>query len=154
MNHRIPKEDMIEYAKQRLKAQGFKKKALRWTKTEGEFTVCFFLQGSAYAKEDYYVRPGVWLNELGTDAYYGHFSTEIQQTTPEAVMAEFDEFARIWTDKKRIKEIVDEFLIWDKRNPLEKRRASEVDYEKDPVPSRVCFSIPQNAMKYILEHFD
>lgn len=154
MNNHISKNDMIEYAKKHLKERGFKKKALRWTKDMGEFTVCFFLQGSSYDKEDYYIRPGVWINAIGTDSYYGHFSTEIQQTTTEAVMTEFDEFVRIWTDKGNIKRIVDEFLVWDKRNPLEKRRAGEVDYEKDPVPSRVCFSIPQNAMKFILEHFD
>ena len=154
MYHRIPEEEMIEYAKKILKERGYKKKGTRWTKAEGEFTISFYLQGSSYAKENYYIRPGISLNTVNTDDHYGHFYTEIKQTTIENVFQEFDEFVNTWTNKERIKKIVEEFLEWDKRNPLEKRRAGEVDYEKDPVPSLVCFGIPQVVIKYILDNFE
>ena len=59
MKHVLPEEQLIEYAKSYLKAKGFKKKNKRWTKDTGEFTLCFYIQGSSYSKEDYYIRPGI-----------------------------------------------------------------------------------------------
>lgn len=152
-NHRIPEEELIEYAKKYLKERGYKKKNKRWTKIDGDFTISFFLQGSCYSKEDYYIRPGICVNAVASYDYYGHFYTQIKQTTVEEVFLTFDEFVNTWTNKERIRKILEEFLEWDKRNPLEKRRAGEVDYEKDPVPSRVCFSIPKIVVEYILENF-
>ena len=64
MDHILPEEQLIEYAKPCLKAKGFKKKNKRWTKDIGEFTLCFYIQGSCYSKEDYYIRPGIFVNEL------------------------------------------------------------------------------------------
>jgi hypothetical protein len=48
-------------------------------------------------------------------------------------------------------------MEWEKRNPLEKRRAKLVDHEKDPVPAEEFFSIDSppwcSPKKYILENF-
>ena len=66
MDYILPEEQLIEYAKPYLKANGFKKKNKRWTKDIGEFTLCFYIQGSFYAKENYYIRPGVCKMEFVT----------------------------------------------------------------------------------------
>lgn len=60
MERALPKEELISYAKSYLKAKGFKKKNTRWTKDIGEFTLCFYIQGSSYSKELYYIRPGIF----------------------------------------------------------------------------------------------
>ena len=147
--------ELIEYAKKYLKERGFKKKNKRWTKVDGDFTVSFLIQGSGYDKDSYYIRPGIFINDFETDlyAYYGHFETELSQDSLENIFREFEDFVAMWTDKRAVKRIVEAFVEWDKRNPLEKRRAGLVDYEKDPVPSRVCFSIPESVIKYILANF-
>ncbi|MBQ2675988.1 MAG: DUF4304 domain-containing protein, partial [Clostridia bacterium] len=64
MDYILPEEQLIEYAKPYLKAKGFKKKSKRWMKDIGEFTLCFYIQGSCYSKENYYIRPGVFVNSL------------------------------------------------------------------------------------------
>ena len=79
--------------------------------------------------------------------------TELAQDSLENIFCEFEKFVAIWTDKVAIKKIIADFIEWDKRNPLEKRRAGLVDYEKDPVPSEVCFGIPEHVIEYILVHF-
>ena len=68
-------------------------------------------------------------------------------------MDETEKFFREWTDKKLIVERTKAFIIWDKRNPLEKRRAGLVDYEKDPVPSKVLFGLGEEEINYILSEF-
>ena len=62
INKKLPEEALIEYAKPYLKQQGFRKKNKRWTKQVVGFTLCFFIQGSVFDKELYYIRPGVWFD--------------------------------------------------------------------------------------------
>ena len=64
MEHILPEEELIAYVKPYLKAKGFKKKNKRWTKDAGEFTLCFYIQGSCYSKEYYYIRPGIFIHAL------------------------------------------------------------------------------------------
>ena len=150
---KIPEIELIDYAKKKLKEMGFKKKNKRWTKVVGDFTISFLIQGSCYDKDNYYIRPGIFINALETDLYYGHFETELPQDSLENVFSEFENFVKTWTNKAAVKKIILDFIEWDKRNPLEKRRAGLVDYEKDPVPSKVCFGILETVLEYILKNF-
>lgn len=61
--------ELIDYVKPYLKKQGFLKKNKRWTKIDGEFTINFFIQGSCYDKDDYYIRPGIFLNAVSFRFY-------------------------------------------------------------------------------------
>ena len=154
MIHVLPEEQLIEYAKSYLKAKGFKKKNKRWTKDTGEFTLCFYIQGSSYSKEDYYIRPGIFINALmPCDDVYGHFMLEIEPSTPEEVVSKFDDWCEEWTNKSLIKERLIAFMEWDKRNPLEKRRAGLVDYDADPVPSREFFATTLVVKQFVLDNF-
>ena len=158
MKHTLPEDILIEYVKQYLKAKNFKKKNKRWTKDVGEFTISFLIQGSSYSKDDYYIRPGIFINELmPTELYYGHWTTTIEQTTPEDVIAKFEQWCSEWTNKSLIKERLIAFLEWEKRNPLENRRAGLTDYENDPVPAKEFFAlvaVPRlSPVKYILDNF-
>ncbi len=145
--------ELIEYVKPYLKKCGFLKKNKRWTKVEGDFTINFYIQGSCYDKDSYYIRPGIFLNSVSTNDVYGHFVTEIPQVNPEQVVSDFEDFRKCWTNKEYIKKTVFEFMEWEIRNPLEKRRAGLCDYDEDPVPSKVCFTIPLTVVNYILENF-
>lgn len=159
MEYILPKEKLIEYAKPYFKAKGFKKKGNRWTKDIGEFTLCFYIQSSYYTKEDYYIRPSIYINRLSSDNLgYGHFMTEIKKTTPEEVMQKFKQWCDEWTNKALIKERLLAFIEWEKRNPLEKRRADLIDYEKDPVPAEEFFHIDipptePSTRQYILDNY-
>ena len=151
----LPEEELIEYVKPYLKSKGFKKKNKRWTKDTGEFTISFLIQGSCYSKEDYYIRPGVFINSLLPENldYYGHWFLEIRGDNPETVMRCFTEWAEEWTNNPLIKERLLAFLEWEGRNPLEKRRANQVDYEADPVPAQEFFGVSQKVRQYVLENF-
>ena len=159
MAHVVPEEDLISYVKPYLKAKGFKKKNNRWTKDIGDFTLCFYIQGSCYNKEDYYIRPGVFINALPSATWmYGHFKTEIQQTSPEEILTKFEKWCQEWTNKDLIKTRLLAFIEWEKRNPLEDRRATLVDYDADPVPAYEFFSIDTppttpTTKQYILDNF-
>ena len=61
-------------------------------------------------------------------------------------------FFKEWTDKALIKDRVIAFMEWDKRNPLDKRRAGEVDYETDPVPAPL-FGTQPYVFQYVIENF-
>ena len=76
MEQHLPEEQLIEYIKPYLKAKSFKKKNKRWTKDTGEFTLCFYIQGSSYSKEDYYIRPGIFINALMPCDSYGLFGAK------------------------------------------------------------------------------
>ena len=150
----LPEKQLIEYAKPYLKARGFKKKNKRWTKETSEFTLVFFIQGSCFSKEDYYIRPGIFVNALmPCEGYYGHWCTEIKITTPEEIMRDFEVWCEEWTNKKIIKERLLAFIEWEKRNPLEKRRAKLVDYRIDPPPENEFFMMHKDTMQFILENF-
>ena len=154
MKHVLPEEQLIEYAKSYLKAKGFKKKNKRWTKDTGEFTLCFYIQGSSYSKEDYYIRPGIFINALmPCDDFYGHFMFGIEPSTPEEVVSKFDDWCEEWTNKSLIKERLLAFMEWEKRNPLEKRRAGLVDYDADPVPAHEFFATTLVLKQFILDNF-
>lgn len=148
----LPEEELIAFIKPRLKALGFKKKGKRWTRVSGDFTQVFFIQGSSFSKDLYYIRPGVFINDCPEKEfyYYGHFYTEIRQTNPQQVLDDTLSFFGEWTDRDFIIARAKAFVEWEKRNPLEKRRAGEVDYETDPVPSGVFFGIRPCEMEYIL----
>ncbi len=145
----ISETELIEYAKKYLKEKGFKKKNKRWTKVDGDFTISFLIQGSCYDKEDYYIRPGIFINELEANTYYntyyGHFMTELSQDSLESIFGEFENFVATWTNKAVIKEIVAE---WDKR-----RQDGLIDPAEDKTISKICFSIPQTAIEYIIANF-
>ena len=159
MAHFLSEEELIEYVKPYLKAKGFKKKNKRWIKDIGEFTISFLIQGSCFSKEDYYIRPGIFINALmPTEEYYGHWMHGIVPTTPEEIMQKFEQWCEEWTNKSLIKERLLAFIEWEKRNPLEKRRAKLVDYEKDPVPAEEFFMIDTppttpSTKQYILDNF-
>ncbi len=149
----MTENELIEYIKPILKKGGFLKKNKRWIKTTEEFKISFLIQGSCYDKDNFYIRPGVFVNAIKTSDYYGHFVTALKQETPEQVVNDFEQFCREWTDKEYIKKILFDFENWERRNPLEKRRSGLCDYEKDPIPSKVCFSIPMSVRQYIFENF-
>ena len=153
MEQHLPEERLIEYLKPYLKAKGFRKKNKRWTKDTGEFTLCFYIQGSCYSKEDYYIRPGIFISALMPCDSYGHFWCEISPSTPEDVANKFDNWCEEWTNKSLIKKRLLAFIEWEERNPLEKRRAGLVDYETDPVPAREFFSITLPTKQFILDNF-
>ncbi len=153
MKSLLTEEALIEYATPYLKAKGFKKKNKRWKKDIGEFTLCFYIQGSCFSKEDYYIRPGIFINALPTNLVYGHWMTGIEQTTPEKILNDFERWCDEWTDKALIKARLLAFMEWEKRNPLEKRRANLVDYEKDPVPAKEFFPMHKDIKQYILDNF-
>lgn len=154
MGNILPEEQLIEYVKPYLKSKGFRKKNKRWTKTTPEFTISFLIQGSAYSKEHYYIRPGIFVNSLmPTTEYYGHWMFEIEPTTPEEIIEKFETWCDEWTNKSSIKERLLAFIEWDKRNPLEKRRAGLVDYDTDPVPAEEFFMVNLEAKQFILDHF-
>ena len=160
MAQRLAKEELISYAKAYLKAKGFKKKNTRWTKDIGEFTLCFYIQGSCYDNELYYIRPGIFVHDLMPTQMrtYGHWHFEIAPTTAEEVMVTFDNWCREWTDKALIKSRLLAFMEWEKRHPLEKRRANLVDYGEDPVPAHEFFGIDvppsePSVTQYILQNY-
>lgn len=154
MKRVLPEQELIDYVKPYLKSKGFKKKNKRWTKDIGEFTLCFYIEGSQWDKDDYYIRPGIFINELmSIPTFYGDWFTEIDQTTPEEVMVKFEQWCDEWTNKSLIKERYLKFIEWDKRNPLERHRAGVVDYEKDPFPAREFFAVPITSQQYILKNF-
>lgn len=152
----VSQDELIAFAKPYLKERGFKKKNKRWTKVLDEFTLVFFIQGSQWSKEDYYIRPGVFINDIYPKdcwVYYGHFHTDIDSCSTEQIFNDLEVFFREWTDKKLIKSRTLAFIEWEKRNPLEDRRARKVDYEKDPVPAKELFAVPTIARNYIIEHY-
>ncbi len=149
----MTENELIEYIKPILKKSSFLKKNKRWIKTTEEFTINFIIQGSCYDKDDFYIRPGIFVNAIETNDYYGHFTTELRQETPEQIIGDFEQFCKDWTDKKYIKKMLLEYANWEMRNPLEKRRSGLCDYENDSVPSKVCFSIPAKVKEYILKNF-
>ena len=79
--------------------------------------------------------------------------TQIEQTTPEEIMKKFEQWCEEWTNKSLIKERLLAFIEWDKRNPLENRRAGLVDYEADPVPAHEFFSATLDLKQFILDNF-
>ena len=154
MNDILTQEQLIEYVKPYLKAKGFKKKNNRWIKEGPEFTISFLIQGSSFSKENYYIRPGIFINALmPSKQYYGNWMCEIVPTTSERIMSEFEDWCKEWTDKSLIKERLNSFIEWEKRNPLEKRRENMVVYEADPVPAQEFFMIDSNAKQFVLENF-
>ena len=150
----ISEEELIAAAKSYWKERGFKKVKKRWTKTVGDFTFSFLIQGSIYDKEFYYVRPGVFFNVLQqkTTLYYGHIWKTIKIEKVEQILRNTEEFFEEWTDKTIIKKRVKDFIEWDKRNPLEKRRAGLVNYDEDPVPADL-FLLNSDELTFLLNEW-
>ena len=148
---KVSEAELIEFIKPILKEQGFRKKAKRWTKVTQHFTYLFFIQGSSYDKETYYVRPGIIVNDIQAEPLiYGHFNIEIPVTTKEEILKKAEEFFSEWSSIEHLKKTVAAFVEWEKRNPVEKRRSGEVDYEVDPVPADCLFSLTDKAKEAIL----
>lgn len=153
-DNKLLEESLIAYAKPYLKAKGFRKKNKRWTKISGDFTLVFYIQGSCFSKEDYYVRPGIFMNALcPAPLGYGHIMTEISITTPEQILSDAERFFAARTDKRYFKQKMFDFIEWEKRNPLEKRRAGTVDCKTDPVPAKELFTVNDDVRQYVLSHF-
>jgi hypothetical protein len=147
----VSEEELIEFIKPILKDKGFRKKAKRWTKITEHFTYMFYIQGSSYDKDAYYVRPGIIINAIKAEpGHYGHFMTDIPVTTKEEILATALEFFSQWSSIAYLKKTVAEFVAWEKRNPVEKRRSGEVDYEADPVPAKCLFYLSGWAKEEIL----
>ena len=158
-NVTLTQYDLIEGITPYLKSLGYKKKNKRWTKDTGEFTLCFYIQGSAYDSGSYYIRPGVFVNGIaqgGLD-YYGHFNVDLKQQSVEQVIADYGKFISEWTDKHLIKTRLERFTEWEERNPLEKRRAmtGKDRYKDDPLPEGcdVFFAVNDAVKKHIRENF-
>lgn len=149
----MKEQDFIEYVKPILKSKGFKKVRQRWLKDTGDFTISFLIQGSEHEKDKFYIRPGVYINLLNNikKNYYGDFYCDI--TSSANPLFEFEDFYTKFTNKDYIKGKYFEFKEWEKRNPLEKRRAGLVDYIKDPVPSSEFLGITRQVAKHILDIF-
>lgn len=149
---KVTEEELIAYIKPRLKANGFRKKGKRWTKATEHFTYLFFIQGSSYDKETYYVRPGVIVNAIPADALcnYGHMFIDVPITTAEEILASAEAFFAEWSDMEHLVNAVLEFCEWETRNPVENRRAGLVDYEKDPVLRRELFTLSARSKEQIL----
>ncbi len=154
MKDKLSETELIEFVKPYLKAKGFKKKNKRWMKQTDDFTISFLIQGSSYDNEDYYIRPGIFINYLmPTDLYYGHWMTDIEPTTPQEIMTKFEKWCDEWTNKSLIKERLRKFIEWEERNPLEKRRQELVDYIADTIPAKEIFSVTIKVKEYLLENF-
>ena len=154
MKYKLSETELIDFVNPYLKAKGFKKKNKRWTKQTDDFTISFLIQGSSYDKEDYYIRPGIFINDLmPTDLYYGHWMTDIEPTTPQEIMTKFEKWCDEWTNKSLIKERLRKFIEWEERNTLEKRRQELVDYIADPIPAKEFFSVTIKVKEYLLENF-
>ena len=149
----VREEELMEYVKPILKEQGFRKKAKRWTKVTEHFTYIFFIQGSVYDKDMYYVRPGVIINDVQAEPLlvYGHLHIDLPITTKEEILEKAEEFFSRWSSIEYLKKTVTDFVAWEKRNPVEKRRAGEVDYEADPVPAYELFGLTVQAKEEILK---
>lgn len=153
---KISEDYLIDKLKPYFKQKGYKKVNKRWTKDTGEFILTFFIQGSQYDKDFYYIRPGVSINsvECGPLDYYGHFNIDIEhKDSVEEIINEYEKFVQEWTNKPLIKQRLLEFIEWDKRNPLEKRQEGLVDYKKDPCPCNQFFKVSELVKKYIMDKF-
>lgn len=153
--------DLIEQITPYLKEQGYKKKNKRWTKNIGEFTLVFYLQGSAYDVDDYYIRPGIFINNLPQKPadFYGHFMIDLEHTNVTDVIAQYEKFVIEWTNKPLIKKRVAERVAWEKRHPLNKRRALSEHALKlllkiDPIPYEYnLFVVSDELTQYVSENF-
>lgn len=158
-NVTLTEYDLIEGITPYLKQKGYKKKGKRWIKDIGEFTLCFYLQGSSYDVDDYYIRPGIFINGVahcGLD-FYGHFFVELKRQSVEQVLKDYEQFITEWTDKPLIKQRLIDFNKWEERNPLEKRRSltSKDAYKDDPIPDKcdMFFKVSDILKSYILKNF-
>lgn len=129
---KISEEELIEYAKPVLKEQGFVKKAKRWTKVTKDFTYCFFIQGSCFSKEDFYVRLGIIINAIEVPApSYGHIFIDVPVTTKEEILELSCDFFSQWSDIDNLKQRVADFIEWERRNPIENRRSGIITGNPD-----------------------
>ncbi len=110
--------NFIEYVKQILKSKEFKKIRNRWLKDTGDFTISFLIQGSAYEKDNFYIRPGVYINLLNNinNNPYGDFYCDI--TSSPNPLYEFEDFYTKFTNKEYIKGKYLEFMEWEKETLL------------------------------------
>ena len=74
------------------------------------------------------------------------------------ILAKFEKWCEEWTNRDLIKARLLAFIEWEKRNPLENRRAKLVDYDADPVPAYEFFAIDTppttpTTKQYILDNF-
>lgn len=120
---KVSESELIEFAKVYFKERGFKKVAKRWTKEIDQFKLVFFIQGSCYDKDDYYIRPGIIIKVLENEFLpntYGHFMKEIAVVSLQQIFADTEKFFSTWTDikflKKRLKELTHCFELGKRRS--------------------------------------
>ncbi len=149
----VKEAELIAYIKPILKLHGFRKKAKRWTKTTDRFTYIFFIQGSSYNKEDYYVRPGIVINDISAvpSLIYGHFHVEIPVTTKEEIITKSLEWFSRWADIDYLKKEVCQLVAWERRNPIGKRRSVGMKYDEDSMPDQCLFDLSEEAREQILK---
>lgn len=150
----VSEQELIDYIKPRLKKMGFTKKNKKWSKIVNCFTCVFLIQGSIYDKETYYIRPSVYINDCPTSLkrYYGQFMCEIEQTSPEQILEDTERFFEKWTNKEWVKKTVNDFMKWEKRNPVEKRHMKETDEENDPVNEPILFQLGEFEIQWIIDN--
>lgn len=76
---------------------------------------------------------------------------DIPVTTNEEILAAAESFFSEWNDVDKLIETVKRFVAWEERNPVEKRRTNEIDYEKDPVPGQGMFTLSSKTKEHILK---
>ena len=149
----VPKDELLAYAKAELRSKGFKKRNDRWTKDTGEFTLVFFVQGSSWNKESYYIRPGVFINELPRDGeIYGHIWRTVRADSIPQIFVDVYKFYNDYSDKSAIKKKVREFSEREARNPPDKRREGTVDLDAEP-GFKELFSASDYVLNYISENY-
>ena len=153
----VSEEDVLAFAKTQLKERGFRKKGKRWTKQLDDFTLVFYVQGSSWSKEGYYIRPGVLIHAVAAEenapwAYYGHFATEITPCSVEQIFGDLDLFFDTWTDKTRIKRNVLAFLAWKKRNSMELCDADNAGDNEPPAFPKELFAASNVVLDYVVGH--
>lgn len=154
----VSEEDVLAFAKTHLKERGFRKKGKRWTKQLDEFTLVFYVQGSCWNKEDYYIRPGVLINAVAAEenapwTYYGHFYTEITPHSVEQIFGDLELFFDTWTDKIQIKRSVLAFLAWKKRNSMGLCGTDNAGDNETPAPPKELFAVPNVVLNYVVSHY-
>ena len=100
-------------------------------------------------KEDYYVRLGIIINDIDVPVpSYGHISIDVPVTTKEEVLKLSLDFFSQWDSIESLKKLVIDFVEWEKRNPIEKRRTGNVESD----PAYPClFTLSDKAKAAILD---
>lgn len=153
----VSEEELLAAAKPYFKERGFAQKGKRWTKRTDEYEFLFMTRRTGLF-DHYSIHVGVDLIgfEKSPIKDQCHFSDGIPITTTEEILRRADTFFREWTDHELMKRRVLAFLEWDKENPLEKRRAEEVDHGTLPDSTEPLFytlNLHRDILEYISANY-